>query len=119
MPGDVVRDRREVVHPVRDRDVLVEIVLLAELLKPRVQVPNVGHGPDDPLAVELEDDPQRRVRRRVLRAKVHDPAVAVVLELVDVGRGLDVDVERLQFVRHSGAAPRPGTGPVRRPAADS
>ncbi len=80
VPGHVVGHRRDVVHPVGDRDVLVVIEVLADLLEAGVQIADVRHGVDDALAVELQHQPQRRVRGRVLRAEVQRPQV--VLRLV-------------------------------------
>ena len=67
---DLVGDRRDVVHPVDDRHVLVEVEIFAEFLEAGVQVADVGHGLDDGLAVECEDEAQCGVRGRVLRAEV-------------------------------------------------
>ena len=75
MPGDLVRQRRDVVHPVDDRHVLVEVQMLAELLEPAVQIADVRHRVDDLLAVERQHQPQRRVRRRMLRTEVQRPQV--------------------------------------------
>ena len=73
VPRHLVHRRADVVLPVDDRDVLVEVQMLAEFLEPGVQIPDVGRGFFDPLAVELEDEPQRRVRGRVLRPEVERP----------------------------------------------
>ena len=78
VPGDLVGDRRDVVHPVDDGDVLVEVEVLAELLEAAVQVADVRHGLDDGLAVEGEDEAQRGVRGRVLRPEVERPEVFLV-----------------------------------------
>ena len=69
VPGHLVHRRADVVLAVGDRDVLVEVQVLAELLEPRVQVADVGRRLDDPLAVELQDQAQGRVRGGVLRAR--------------------------------------------------
>ena len=58
VPGHLVHRRADVVLAVDDRHVLVEVQVLAELLEPRMQVADVGRCLDDPLAVELEDQPQ-------------------------------------------------------------
>ena len=73
VPGHLVHRRADVVLAVDDRDVLVEVQVLAELLEARVQVADVGRRLDDPLAVELEDQAQRRVRGGVLRPEVERP----------------------------------------------
>jgi hypothetical protein len=44
-PAHLVGDRADVVHPVDDRDVLVEVEVLAELLEPAVQEPDVRAPP--------------------------------------------------------------------------
>ena len=78
MPGDLVRHRRDVIHPVDDRHVLVEVEMLAQLLEPAVQVADVRHRVDDLLAVEREHQAQRRVRRRMLRTEVERPQVLLL-----------------------------------------
>ncbi len=51
--------------------------MLADFFKARVQVPDVGHRIDDAFAVEFQHEAQRRVRRRVLRAKVQRPQIVL------------------------------------------
>jgi hypothetical protein len=65
--GEVVPQRVEVVHAVGDDDALLVLLILEELLHPRVQVADVGHALDDHLAVEDEFEPEHAVRGRVLR----------------------------------------------------
>jgi hypothetical protein len=65
--GEVVPQRVEVVHAVGDDDALLVLLVLEELLHPRVQVADVGHALDDQLAVEDEFQPEHAVRGRVLR----------------------------------------------------
>ena len=77
VPGHVVGHRRDVVHPVGDRDILVVVEVLADLLEAAVQIADVGHRIDDALAVELQHQPQRRVRRRMLRTEVERPQVVL------------------------------------------
>ena len=79
MPGHVVGHRRDVIHPVGDRDVLVVVQALADFFKARVQVADVRHGVDDAFAVELEHDPQRGVRGGVLGAEIQRPDVVLGL----------------------------------------
>ena len=50
--GQVVAERVEVVHAVGDDDALLVLLVLEELLHPRVQVAYVGHALDDHLAVQ-------------------------------------------------------------------
>ena len=47
MPGDLVRHRRNVIHPVDDRHILIEIEVFAELLEPAVQIADMRHRIDD------------------------------------------------------------------------
>jgi hypothetical protein len=95
VPRDVVHDRRDVVHPADRADVLVVVVMLAELLEARVEVADVRRAAGDALAVELEHEAERRVRRRVLRAEVQDPAVGRLEVVLEVVRVLDVEAEAL------------------------
>ena len=82
VPGHVVGHRRDVIHPISDSDVLVEIQMLADFLESRVQVSDVGNRLNNPLAVELQHQPQCRVRRRMLWAKVQGPEIVLSLLLV-------------------------------------
>ena len=73
VPGHLVHRRADVVLAVDDRHVLVEVEVLAQLLEAGVQIADVGRGLDDPLAVELEDQPQGRVGGGMLRPEVERP----------------------------------------------
>ena len=86
VPGHVVGHRRDVVHPVGDRDVLVVVQVLADLLEARMQIADVGHGVDHPFAVELQHEPQGGVRGGMLRAEVQRPEVVLPCSV----RGRDV-----------------------------
>jgi hypothetical protein len=65
----------------------VEAVLLADLLHPTVQVPDVRIGDLDLLPRQGEDDPQHAVRRGMRRAHVEDEGLA--REVLGPGRQLD------------------------------
>jgi hypothetical protein len=65
--SEVVAERIEVIHPVGDDDALLILLVLKELLHPRVEIADVRRGFDDHLAVEHELETQHAVRRRVLR----------------------------------------------------
>src|SRR3954447_13060031 len=69
-PRYLIRDRRNVIHPIDDRDILVEVEVLAELFETAVQIADIWHRIDDALTVECQNYPQGRVRRRMLRPKV-------------------------------------------------
>ena len=89
VPGHVVRDGRNVVHPVRDRHVLVVVELFAELLETGVQIADVRNRIDDPFAFELEHQAQGRMRGRMLRTEIHRPQIRLRLiayNLVESGR---------------------------------
>src|SRR5262249_53054365 len=85
VPGDLVADRRDVVHPVDDRDVLVEIEILAEFFEAGVEKTDVRHRLDDGLAVEGENEAQGRMRGRMLWAEIERPEVLLVLCLAGAG----------------------------------
>ena len=79
VPNNVVGHRADVVHAVRHHDILVVVQVLAELLEAAVQIPNVRRAADDRLAVQLQHQAQRRMRRRMLRAKVQRPKIVAKL----------------------------------------
>ena len=72
-------ERREVVHPGAERHALHPGAELHVLLDAGVQVADAAAGLGHRLALELEDQPQHAVGRRVLRAHVDDdPLVGLV-----------------------------------------
>ena len=73
--GRLVEERREVVHARAERDALGPGAELHVLLDAGVQVADAAAGLGDRLAVELEDQPEHAVGRRVLRAHVDDDAL--------------------------------------------
>ena len=77
-----VREAAQPVDAVDQRGDLRERAHLGQLLVAAVHVARRGLGPDDLLAVEADDDAQRAVRGRVLRAEVEGHAL-----------GLEFDVE--------------------------
>ena len=79
MPRQFVVDRRGIIHPIDDRDVLVVIEVLAELFEAAVQIADVRRALDDAFAVEFQDEAQRRVGRGVLRAEIQRPAISATL----------------------------------------
>ena len=110
VPRDVVHDRRDVVHPADRADILVVVVVLAELLEARMQVPDVRRAAGDALAVELEHEPEGRVGRRVLRTEVQDPAIGGLEVVLEVVRVLDIKAEAFaggNGVRHRAESIRP------------
>jgi hypothetical protein len=62
--GDVVRQRREVIQPVRVRHELVVLHVLRDLLIAAMQIADIRRRLRDRLAVQLENQPQDAVRRR-------------------------------------------------------
>src|SRR5262249_9197839 len=87
MPGDFVGQRRDIVHPIDDGDVLVVVEVLAELLEAAVEKTDVGNRLDHVLAVERDDDAQRGVRGRMLRSEIERPEIFLVgfFRSTDVG----------------------------------
>ena len=75
VPGHLIGDRRNIIHPIDNRDILVIVEVFAEFLEAAVQVTDVGHGLDDGFPIEGEDQAQRGVRRRVLRPKIQRPLI--------------------------------------------
>jgi len=69
MPGDIVRQGRDVVHPVGDGDILVVVEVLADFLEAAVQVADVRNRVNDPLAFDGENESQCGMRRGVLPAR--------------------------------------------------
>jgi hypothetical protein len=77
--GQLVVERREVVHPGAERDALDPGAELHVLLDARVQVADAAPGLGHRLTLELEDQPEHAVGRRVLGAHVDDdPLVTLV-----------------------------------------
>jgi len=81
MPRNFVGQRRDVIHPVDDGDVLIEVEMLAELFEAAVQVADIGNGFDDLFTVERQNQPQRRMRRRMLRTEIERPQVLLFRRL--------------------------------------
>ena len=84
--GPLAEQRADVLERVEVADRLVVVGVLAELLDAAVEVAEDRVEVDDLLAVELEDDPQHAVGRRVLGAHV-DEHLAVA-ERVELGLAL-------------------------------
>ena len=78
----LVEQRADVLERVRVADGLVVVGVLAQLLDAAVEVAQDRIEVHDLLAVELEDDPEHAVRRRVLRAHVD--------EHLAVGQGVEL-----------------------------
>ena len=84
--GHLVVERREVVHPGAERDALDPGAVLHVLLDAGVEVADAAAGLGHRLALELEDQPEHAVGRRVLRAHVDDDAfLDVVVEALGDG----------------------------------
>jgi hypothetical protein len=70
--------RRDVIQPVEIRNRLQIRLLLDQLFGAAMQKPDMRIDALDNLAIQLEDEPQHAVRRRVLRPKV-DRKIAEIL----------------------------------------
>ena len=77
----LVGERREPVDAVDQRGDLRVRAELGELLVAAVHVADHRVGRDDALTVEAHDEPQRAVRRRVLRPEVEDHVAGVELDV--------------------------------------
>ena len=92
VPGDVVDDRADVVHPRNGADVLVVVMVLTELLEAAVEIPDVRGRPDNPLAIKLKHDPKGRMGCRVLRTEVQDPPVTRRRTILQIVQTIGIDV---------------------------
>ena len=68
VPGNVIDDGGDVVHPADRADVLVPVVMLTQLLKPRVQVANVRRGSGDAFTIQFQHHTEGGVGGGVLGA---------------------------------------------------
>ena len=68
-------------------------MVLAQLLKARVQVANVWRGSRDPFAIQLQHHTECGVGGRVLGPQVEHPSLGGVFPVVQVRSVLDVNVE--------------------------
>ena len=78
VPGDFVGERRQIIHPVDDGNVLVEVEVLTQFLEATVKVADIGDSVENFLAVEGENEPQGGVSCGVLRAEIQGPDVFAV-----------------------------------------
>ena len=70
--GERIGLRAQIVHPLHQRDDLLELLLLGRFLDSGVQVADFRHDAHDGFAVNLQDKPQNAMRRRVLWPHVQD-----------------------------------------------
>ena len=70
--GDVVRERREIIQPVRVRHKLVVLHVLRDLFVAAMQVTDIRRRLGDYFAIQFEDEPQNAMRRRMRRPHVED-----------------------------------------------
>ena len=112
--GDVVRQRRQVIQPVRVRHELVVGHVLRDLLVPAMQVADIRRRLGDDLAIEFEHHAQDAVGRRMRRAHVENELFAEdicgpVLKLREPRLGSGEGIRRFDFVdgrSHGKAAKR-------------
>src|SRR5207245_6144217 len=74
--ADVVRHRRQIVGAVRERDDLVVVPVLPQLLETGVEIAEMGDHANYGLAVELDHEPQHTVGGGVLRPEVDQHVLA-------------------------------------------
>src|SRR5438105_699737 len=70
MPADFIGERRDIVHPIDDGYVLIEVEIFAEFLETGMKKADIGHGLDYCFAVECEDQSKRCMGGRVLWPEV-------------------------------------------------
>ncbi len=99
VPGDFIGNRRDVVHPVDNGDILVEIEMLTQLLETGVQKTDVWCRLEDHLTVQVQNQAQRGVGGRVLGTEVQGPQTFALLNL---GRGNRIG----QFQWHGRGVPQ-------------
>ena len=103
----LVGEAAQPVDAVDERRHLRERAHLGELLVAAVHVAGAGLGPDHLLAVEADDDAQRAVRGRVLRADVEGHALGLELDVQARIGGLGGDVAELLTIGEIGHASPP------------
>ncbi len=77
---DVIVQRRDVVHPVRDRHELVVGSAFAQLLEARMQETDLLLAADHGLALDLQLEAQRSVGRRMRRTDIEQQGVLALFE---------------------------------------
>src|SRR5271157_3394567 len=70
--SQVVGHGAEIINAIGERHHLLVELGLAGLLDARVQIPDIGHHPHDGFAVNLQQQPEHAMGRRVLRTHVQD-----------------------------------------------
>ena len=79
--------RRDIIHPVDDRHILVEIEVFTQLFKSGVQVSDMRDRIDNGLTIQCQDQSQRGMRRRMLWPKVERPEIFLVrsIQFCEIG----------------------------------
>ena len=75
----VVRQRREIIQPVRVRHELVVLHVLGDFFVAAMQITDVRRRFGDDLAIELQHEPQNSVRRRMRRPHVEHHLLADIV----------------------------------------
>src|SRR6516225_1129602 len=70
VPGNLICHWRNVVHPIDNSYVLIEIEILAEFLEARMQVTDIGHRANHRFAIKGQNEAQRRVCGGMLWTKI-------------------------------------------------
>src|SRR5947208_698804 len=70
VPTHLIGEWRNIVHPIDDGHVLIEVEVFAEFLEPGMEISNIGNRFDNGFAVECEDQSECCMRGGVLRAEV-------------------------------------------------
>ena len=70
--ADIIRHRRQIIGAIGERDDLIVVAVLAQLLESGVQVADVRDAAEDGLAVQLDHEPQHAVCGGMLGPHVHE-----------------------------------------------
>ncbi len=88
-PAQVIRQRRQVIHPVGERDRLLIELDFEFLFDAGVQVADVRLAMHDGFAIEFHQQPQHAVRGRMLRAHIEHQRASAGGGLFALQRGSD------------------------------
>ena len=97
--SQVVGERREVIHPIGQRDALRIGERLKGFLKTRVEVTDVEKRADDRFPVELENQAEHAVRRGMLGPQTENDPLFLPRNLLESDRHLPVSRRRKVFAK--------------------
>ena len=95
--GEVVRDRGEVIRPIRVRDNLLVTTILEQLLQPSMHVADVRHHFFHDFAIHRDDDPEQAMRGGMLGPDIEDEFVGRGLRRETSGFHYSTSGSRIMF----------------------